>query len=148
MPSAHKWETTSTTTTVINTGATLANNTLSAAGTEYDNRTNLNTYAWLELDATFSVAPSDAAPTVDVYVTIDHDNGGHASAPVTGGTDVSDQFVMSFPARKVTTAQNKIPWQPIMLPPAKIIFYADNQTGQTMSSGWTVKLHVNNFESQ
>lgn len=149
MPSAIKWETTSAQTSIMTTALnSLANNTLSAVSTEVNNSTGLNTYAWFEINVTFGVAPSDTAPTLDIYMTQAPDGTNYQSAPVTSGTDQAHLFFASVPVRKVTTAQRLV-FGPYPLPPHKCSFYVDNQTGQSMAaSGNTVHIYTNNLESQ
>ena len=108
---------------------------------------DLDQYGWLELVGTWASAPTDNRPTVDIYITERPDGSNYSSAPVTGGTDVYDQFVISIPIRKVTSAQRKVVG-PILLPPHDAKFYIDNQTGQSLGSTWTLKLFRNNSESQ
>lgn len=126
----------------------LANNTITAEGTAFDNSTNLDFYGWLELAVTFGSAPTDSVPTVDVYFSKSIDGTNYESAPVTGGVDCSDQWVCSFPVRKVTTAQKKI-IGPILLPPGKWKASIDNQTGVAFpASGSTLSLYTDNAEAQ
>ncbi len=147
MVSALKWEAASTSTTLVSSGASLADNTISAASTEYDNSTNLNTYGWLEFTGTFSVAPSDSNPTVDIYVAQAPDGTNYQDAPLTGGAQQTEMYVISVPVQKLTTAQ-RVVVGPIPLSPHKAKYYADNQTGQTLSAAWTLTLYTNNLEGQ
>jgi len=147
MVSALKWEAASTSNTLVSSGASLSNNTISAASTAYDNKTNLNTYGWLEFTGTFSVAPSDTSPTLDIYFSESADGTNYQDAPLTGGADQGEMHVTSIPIQKVTSAQ-RIVVGPVALPPNALKAYADNQTGQTLSSAWTLKLYTNNLEAQ
>jgi len=147
MVSALKWEAASTSNTLVSSGASLANSTISAASTAYDNRTNLNTYGWLELTGTFSVAPSASNPVLNVYFAESADGTNYQDAPLTGGSDQGEMFVIAIPVQKVTSAQ-RIVVGPVALSPNAIKAYVDNQTGQTMSSTWTLKLYTNNLEGQ
>ncbi len=148
--SAIKWETASAEsslmTTVLNS---LANNNISAAGTEYVNAANLNTRGWLKLNVTFGSAPSDNNPTVDVWIAQDASNAEYDSAPVSGGTDQGHMLLLRIPVRKVTTAQIITVPIPGYLPPHDFKLYLDNQTGVAFpASGSTLKMYVNNFEGQ
>ena len=126
----------------------LSNNTISSASSEVDNSVNLDTFYWLELNVTFGSAPTDANPNVDVYATKALDGTNYETAPVTGGTDCGYQYVGSFPVRKNTSAQN-IQIGPFAMPPTKLKFYLDNQTGVAFpASGSTVDIVVNNLEGQ
>ena len=134
--------------TLEGNGSALANNTIVEANdAAYNGDTDLDQYGWLELVGTWASAPTDTRPTVDIYITEQADGSNYSSAPVTGGTDVYDQFVISIPIRKVTSAQRKIVG-PILLPPHDTKFYPDNQTGQSLGSGWTLKLFRNSTEAQ
>ncbi len=147
MPSAVNWEGALSGSEILNTGATLANNTMSAASSEVDNSSALDVYAWLELNVTFGTNPSDTPPTVDVYMTRALDGSNYEDAPATGGANQPHLFVGSFTVLANTSAQ-RIMLGPILLPPCKVKFYCDNQTGQTMSSGWTLDIYPANLESQ
>ncbi len=152
MVAAVKWETTSTDRGGIDTGATLADNTMSAASAEVDNATNLDTMGYLELStsdhtALFSVAPDDANPSVDIYMTQAPDGTNYESIPVTGGADQGSKYIGSFPVEKNTT-QATVVIGPIALPPTKFKYYADNQSGQTLTAEWEVTLWSNNLEGQ
>ena len=119
-----KWEGASVDRGGIDTGATLADNTMSAASAEIDNSSNLDTLYWLELTtsddtALFSVAPDDAQPTVDIYMTQAPDGSKYESVPVTGGAQQGNKFVDSFPVEKNTT-QVTVVIGPIALPPQKL----------------------------
>ena len=143
---AVKWAGAPTRTTIMTTQLDgLANNTISGASSVVDNSVNLDTYAWLELNVTFGVAPSDANPSVDVYIQKSLDGTNYEDAPLTGGAQQGHMFVGAFPIKKVTTAQ-RIQIGPIPLPPEKVQFYLDNQTGQSMAaSGNTLIIGVQNL---
>lgn len=149
MVSAVKWQAASTVTQIMTTQLDgLANDTISTASTEVDNSTNLDTFAWLELNVTFPTAPSDDSPSVDVYMTQAPDGTNYQDNPVSGGTDQGHLFAASFPVQKVTTAQRLV-IGPIPLPPHKFKLFLDNQTGQAMNStGNTLDIAVNNLEGQ
>jgi len=126
----------------------LANDTITAAGSAVDNTTNLDVYGWLELNVTFGSSPTDSVPTVDVYMSISADGTNYASDPVTSGVDCGLQQIISIPTRKVTSAQRKVVG-PFLLPPGKFKFLLDNQTGVSFpASGSTVTLYTSNIEGQ
>lgn len=149
MVAAIKWEGASSATEIMTTALnSLADNTITAASTEVNGSTALDTFMWFELNVTFGVAPDDNNPTVDLYVTEAPDGTNYASAPVTGGADQDQLFLDAVPVRKVTSAQ-RIIVGPFPAPPHKFKVYADNQTGQSMAaSGNTIDIYVNNLESQ
>ena len=149
MVSAVKWEAGSTSRgNVLSTELnSLANDTITAAGTEIDNSTNLDTLGWLEINVIFGSAPSDAAPHFAIGIIEAPDGTNYESDYVTGFTD-QDGPQITVPVRKVTTAHRLIVG-PFPLPPHKIKFQLDNQTGVAFpASGSTVELFTNNFESQ
>lgn len=149
MPSALQWEATSSVTQIMTTALnSLADNTITAASTEVDNSTGLDTYFWLELNVTYGTNPGDAVPTVDVYMTQAPDGTNYESAPLTGGANQGHMFVGAFPVRATTSAQ-RVVIGPFAMPPHKLKFYLDNQTGQaTASSGNTLDIVTNNLEGQ
>lgn len=152
MVAAVKWESALVDEGGIDTGATLADNTVSAASVEIAGQTNLDTIGYYELStsdhtALFSVSPDDASPTVDLYITRAVDATNYESVPVTGGADQSNQFIGSFPVMKNTT-QHTVVIGPLSIPPCKFKFYVDNQSGQTLTAEWEVTLWSNNLESQ
>lgn len=148
MANAIKWESSPSSSTVLSTELNaLANNARSAVGTEYDNATNLNQFGFAELDLTFAVAPSDAAPYVilSMVPAADGTNYADGSATVDPG---ETRKVAVIPVRAVDTAQ-KIVTERFELPPFKCKFLLENQSGQALgASGHTVKLYPTNLEVQ
>jgi len=149
MVAATKWEGTSSGTEIMTTALnTLANNTISAASTEVDGATDLDTFMWFELNVTVGTAPDDAVPTFNLFKTEAPDGTNYESAPVTGGVDQAHLFLANIPVRKVTSAQRLVVG-PFPMPPHKFKVYVDNQTGQSAAaSGNTLDIYVNNLESQ
>ena len=152
MVSALKWEGTSSATAAIDLGTTLATDTLSAVGSEYDNSTNSNTYAWLELQTStgdlFSSAVTRVNASVDIYMVQAPDGTNYDNAPATADIgEFSHLFVASIP---VPTETGAVPATvgPIFLPPHKVKFYLYNNTDQTMQNTWELNLYVNNLEGQ
>lgn len=149
MVAAVKWEASPAGAQQLSTELnSLANNTLSAGSAAYDNSANLNVYAWFELNVTFGTNPSDTPPMVDLYAAKSLDGTNYESAPVTGGAGQQHMFLGSFQVLANTSAQ-RVTLGPVLLPPCKLKFYLDNQTGQSMaSSGNTLHVYPNNLESQ
>lgn len=149
MVSAVKWEAAPSETTVLTTQLdTLANNTITAASSAYDNRTNLNTYFWIQLNVTFGSSPTDTAPTVDIYIVKSMDGTNYDTSPPTGGADFGETFLVGIPTQKTTSAQQKTVG-PFLMPPAGVKFLADNQTGVAFpASGSTIKIFTANLEGQ
>jgi len=148
MVSALTWQAANTSLTLEGNGSALTNDTIVEANDNaYNGDTVLATFGWLELVGTWATAPSDSSPSVNIYKTDQADGTNYEDAPVTGGTDVGSKFLAAIPVRKVTSAQ-RIVVGPIALPPHDRKFYCDNQTGQTLGAGWTLKLLYNNLEGQ
>lgn len=154
MVAAVKWESASTKRTAIDLGTTLANDTMSAAGAVIDNSVNLDTYAWVELTTSDNTAlfdttaPNDANPTLDIYIVQAPNGTNYDEAPITGGTDQQQKFLIAIPLQKNTTAA-RIIVGPVLLPPHKFQLYADGQWGTgTLTAEWEVNLYTNNLESQ
>jgi hypothetical protein len=149
MVAALNWEIANgTSITLEASGAALTDNTIVLANdVNYIGSTTLDTWGWLELVGTFGTAPDDTNPSVDVYIAMKSDGTTFASAPVTGGVDCGDQYLISIPIRKIATAQRKVSMM-FKLPPHDTQFYIDNQTGQSLNSTWALKLVTNSLESQ
>ena len=130
----------SNTTTVLSTEAALADGSISAAGVEVDNATDLETVGYIEVLGTWTVAPNAVAPRLDIYLTVAADGTNHSSPPITGGTDQDHMRAISIPARSVTSEQRLFS-APFSVPPGKLRHYVDNQTGQSLNSNYVVKFH-------
>jgi hypothetical protein len=145
-----KWEAAPSAVTILSTEMnSLANNTPTAASSEYDNSSNLNVYAWFELAATFAVSPNGVPPMVDLYMTRALDGTNHETGlAASGGANQQHLYLGSFQVLGNTGAQ-RITLGPVLLPPSKLKFYIDNRSGQAMtSSGHTLKMYPANLESQ
>ena len=148
MVAAVKWEGVSTVTSIMTTALnSLADNTMSAASTEVDNSTGLDTVAWFELNLA-SLLPAVSNPRLDLYVTQAPDGTNYETAPLTGGANQRHMFVGAFPAH-IVTATKRVVIGPFLLPPHKLKFYLDNQANVALgASGNTLDIIVNNYESQ
>jgi hypothetical protein len=153
MVAAIKWAGASTDRgVVINLDTTLATDTLSAAGSEVDNSTNLDTYGWLELGTStgdlFGTIVARVGATADIYMIQAPDGTNYNNAPATADiTEFGNLFVISIP---IPTETGVVPQTvgPILLPPHKIKFYLYNNTDQTMQNTWELSLYTNNLETQ
>jgi len=124
----------------------LADNGYTAAGTEVDNSSNLDTYGMLELNVDPSAAFS-AGGYLAVYILSapDGTNYPDGSASVVPGADT---WLLNIPLRAVATAQRKIT-KVFPLPPAKIKFILENQGGDAFpTAGTTLELFTMNYELQ
>ncbi len=124
----------------------LATGSRTAAGTEIDNSTNLDKYGFLELAVDFVSAPS-AGAYCNIYMVMAL--GGTTYADGSASVDPgADAWVIGIPILASTAAQNK-QVGPILLPPSKVKFILENQTGQAFpASGSTLKLYTSNDEIQ
>ncbi len=126
-------------TTVLNTSATLANNAL-VASSAYDNTPGQTgdgyTEADLELAVTFGTAPTaGTAASIWFLRSQDGTNYEDGSSSVTPARSPD----LVIPVNASTSAQRII--RAAVLPPGKITVLLKNDgTGQSMSSGWTLKL--------
>ena len=148
MPNAIKWQgapvsRSNALSTELNA---LANNGRSNAGLVIDNSTSLDKFGWLELNVTFTTAPSaDGYIAIYMVTAMDGTNFADGSASVNPGFDA---WVCNLPVNAVTTAQNK-QVGPILLPPAKFKLIAENKAGFALpATGTTIELFSNNDEIQ
>jgi hypothetical protein len=120
----------------------LANAARSSASTALDNGTNLDEWGWLELQVTFGSAPS-ATGYLAVYMVLAPDGTNYAdgSSSVAPGADT---LVSTYPLLASTSAQRKTVG-PVRLPPCKVKFIIENQSGQAFpASGSTLTLYTSN----
>jgi hypothetical protein len=99
------------------------------------------------LNLTFGSAPTDTYPFIKISLVkaLDGTNYQDGSSTVDPGDDA---WVLNIPVRAVTAAQNK-QVGPFLLPPSKIKFVAENQTGVAFpASGSTIELFSCNDEVQ
>lgn len=134
------WDGTLQSTALLSTEAALADNIISTASAEVDNRSNLDTIGFIELSAhTWSSAPDDDFPTIDVYIDAAPDGINFSTAPLTGGANQDQAAIVSIPVTKLTSTQ-RVFSKPFALPNAKLKFYFDNQTGQELGANYVCKL--------
>lgn len=130
-------------------GGALADNTIVEANDLAYDAAALDTYFWLELIAAWTTTPSDSDPKVVVYIQQAPDGTNYDDAPLTGGAQQYHKQLGVFPIRKVgSSTTQRIVVGPFLLPPHPTKFYLDNQTGQSMNSGWDLNLYRNALESQ
>ncbi len=138
--------------TVLNLGTTLADDTLSSAGSEWNNSTNLDMLGWFELTTDsgnlFSAAVTQTGATVVLYRIQSMDGTTYDNEPATADiAEFPHLRVGDFPI--ATEAENKpIIIGPFPLPPSKQKYLVYNDTGQTMTLNWEVNLYTNNPEIQ
>lgn len=122
----------------------LADNTMSAASTELNNATNLDTHAIIEVNLGSLTPVTPGA--IHIYMTKAPDGANHEDAPVTGGVDVPNPVAV-LPV-KAGAATKRIMTGLITLPPYKVKFYVDNKLGAAMAaSGNTLDVYTGRLAS-
>lgn len=128
-----------TTKTLVSSGASLANNTMSAASSATYNR-GADGGGFPDAEFVLAVAYG-TAPTVnttlDLYAReLDIDGTNDAVAPT---TTYKRRFICSFPVFN-QTAMQYIPGEAFDLPLLAEYYLHNNATNQTVSAGWTLKI--------
>lgn len=126
--------------TVLSTGLnSLAINTMSAASATLDNSANLDLYCDVEV-VLASLSPT-AGAFVAIYVWESPDG---TNFPAQSDADLrltTTQLLCSIPVGTTAATAQRVTARNIVLPPAKIQFKLDNQTGVALNaSGSTVKI--------
>lgn len=123
----------------------LADDGVSAPGTEFDNSTNLVTKGWLEFGITFGSAPTSNA-AVTIYMLKSLDGTNYESAPILAVRNAEPIAMFGMEA----TTSARIYNSPMFdLPPSKLKFVAINESGQAFPvSGTTVELFTASKEIQ
>ena len=136
---------TGTTKMLVSSGASLANNTMSAASAAtYDRDTDGASYpdADIVLAVAFGTAPT-ANTTLDLYAReLDIDGTGDAVAPT---TTYKSRYIGSFPVIN-QTAMQYIKIRAFDVPKLAEYHVHNNGTGQTMSAGWTLKVTPRSYK--
>ena len=131
--------------TVLSTGLnSLGNATMSSASSTLDNSSNLDLYCDLEV-VLASLSPS-AGAYVAIYVWESPDG---TNFPAQSDADLrltSTQLFCVIPVGTTASTAQRVTARNILLPPAKIQFKLDNQTGVSLNaSGNTVKIITYNY---
>ncbi len=128
-----------TTKTLVSSGASLANNTMSAASAAtYDRTTDGGGFpdASLVLAVSYGTAPT-VNTTLDLYAReLDIDGTNDAVAPT---TTYKRRYIGSFPVIN-QTAMQYIRAVAFDVPKLAEYYLHNNATGQTVSAGWTLKI--------
>lgn len=124
----------------------LANAARTNQGTELNNATNLDTIAWAEVSVTFGAAPSAGGYLVLYLIpALDGTNYAQGSSTLPPGGHAA---VATIPVQATTNAQ-RIASQAFRLPPSKVKFILENQSGQAFpASGSVVAIYTSNEEVQ
>jgi hypothetical protein len=143
MANIGKWNAPSITTILSTELNSLANNTMSAASAVYDNSSNLNLYADIEV-VLASLSPS-AGSRVDLYILCAEDGTNYPAQSDADFRLTGTQLLVSIPTGIAATAAQRIVVRNVVLPPSKIEIKLDNQTGVSLNaSGNTVKFNIYN----
>ena len=134
-----------TTKTLVSSGASLANNTMSAASAAtYDRDTDGGGFpdADIVLAVAFGTAPT-VNTTIDLYAReLDIDGTGDAVAPT---TTYKRRYIGSFPVFN-QTAMQYIKISAFDVPKLAEYYIHNNGTGQTISAGWTLKITPRSYK--
>lgn len=128
-----------TTKTLVSSGASLSNNTMSAASSAtYDRAVDGGDFpdAALVLAVAYGTAPT-VNTTLDLYAReLDIDGTGDAVAPT---TTYKRRYIGSFQVIN-QTAMQYIKTLAFDVPKLADYYLHNNATGQTVSAGWTLKI--------
>src|SRR5215469_3624576 len=127
-------------TTVLSTGLnSLGNNTMSSASSTYDNSINLDLYVDIEV-VLASLSPTTGA-NVAIYIWESVDG---TNFPAQSDADLrltTTQLLVTIPVGTTAATAQRVVARNVLLPPAKVQFKLDNQTGVSLNaSGNTVKI--------
>ena len=129
--------------TLESSGSSQSNNTQVAASTVLDNTSGGNgSQSQLfdfELNGGFGSSPSVGA-RIDLYAVPAIDGTNYADVDTTNHNMPSNCFVGSFYVVKSQTGAQRLVIEGVTLDPLKYKLYIDNQSGQTLSSTWALKV--------
>src|SRR5262245_27407569 len=140
MANLGKWNTPGSLTTVLSTGLdALGSSGISAASTTYTNDTGLDLYCDVE------VVLGSLSPTAGAYVSLYvWESVDGTNFPAQSDADLrltASQLLVSIPIGTTAATAQRVVARNILLPPAKIQFKLDNQTGTALAAtGNTVKI--------
>jgi hypothetical protein len=133
MANIGKWNAPTASATQLNTGLNaLANGSMSAASSTYDNSTNLNIYCDIEL-VLASLSPTAGAYCA-VYIWEAPDG---TNFPAQSDADLrltTTQLFCTIPIGTTASTAQRVTVRNLVLPPAKIQFKLDNQTGVALNA--------------
>lgn len=136
-----------TTASLITTGAapgsgTLASAARSALSAEYDNSSNLYSFADFEFSGSFSVAPTDDYQ-ISLFIIPCLDGSNYADG--SDSVEASELLAVAWASvRSVSTAQRLVFssafGERIELPPCKFKILVRNETDQTIAASWAISM--------
>lgn len=135
-----------TITVIVSSGASIANNARSVvSAAQGGDAVAADLYGDWELVCTFATAPT-LDTTLDLYVVrsvdgTNYEDGSDTVRPAAGS------FIGAFQVRNVTTSQRMVIRDTPMPPGLYRCIIHNNNTGQTVSAGWTLKVRTYNIQS-
>lgn len=143
MANIGKWNAPAISTLLSTELNSLATNTMTAASAAYDNSTNLNLYADIEVNLA-SVSPTTGA-RVDIYVLCAEDGTNYPAQSDADLRLTGTQLLVSIPIGTTGATAQRVTARMVPVPPSLLKIKADNQTGATLNaSGNTVKFNFYN----
>lgn len=129
-------------------GASITNNNVDQANdASYSVSSDGSNYPDAEfvLSVTFGTAPTENSTIVLLVRPLDVDGTSDTEVPENGATTFKGQYVGSFVMNNVTTAQyaRLIAYD---VPPVGDYYIWNNNTGQTISAGWTLKVRPRTYK--
>ncbi len=145
MANVGKWNTPTSIASILTTELnSLGNNTMCSASADYDNSTNLNIYADIEL-VLASLSPS-AGAYVAVYILEAPDNSNYPAQSDADLRLTTTQLLCIIPIGTTASTAQRVTVRNLVLPPSHFKLKLDNQTGVSLNaSGNTLKLLAYNI---
>lgn len=138
MANLGKWSSTSLTTVMSTELNSVSNNTLTASASSFDNTTNLNLYADIEINLA-SLSPS-AGAYISLFIAESVDGTNFPSQSLADFQLTATQNLITLPIGTTAATAQRICCRQVVIPPAKFFIYFMNQTGVALgASGNTVK---------
>src|SRR5215831_12317095 len=111
----------------------LASATMSAAGSTYDNSTNLDLYVDLEVNLPSMASTPGGGAYVTIYVYVSEDGSNFPAQSAADLRLTTTQLLCSIPVGTGSSTQRVVA-RMIPIPPKKIQFLLDNQTGAALGT--------------
>ena len=128
-----------TLTTLVSSGAALANGSVSAASSSYNNNSSNDFWGNFELFTGFASAPT-VGNSIELYGVPALDGSDYADVDTSTPNMPLSCFLGVFSVIKSQTGAQRLVLMGVPLMPNLYEFYLYNKSGQQMSSGWTLKI--------
>jgi hypothetical protein len=150
MTSIGKWSLSGIGITTVVTGAQLnglASATMSTAGATYDNSANLDLYVDLEVFLDTLPGTGAVGSAVNIYVGVSEDGTNFPAQSAGDMRLTSTQLLCTVPMGVTSGSTQRVVVRNLVIPPKKLQFYLDNQTGQALAAtaNNTVKIVAYNY---